>query len=235
MTWSGGASGSAGGAERDEQRREVLDGRVGVRHPGRARRGSRRARRRRRAAGPPPPTRRTRPTSRAQPHPATSPRRNGRPWVRNPDPMMSTPSSRSGRSRRPRSMQPLRVLGGQAHLQHRDVAERVHHRQGTQAPWSRPRLPCWCTGSVSGIRDVTRRARSFAPEWRTSSDRSARGSRRSRRPAGRPARWRTGQGAVSQCAETMRIAVGRGRSWPSWVSCEVHSTSSSRGGAPCPM
>ena len=22
---------------------------------------------------------------------------------------------------------------------------------GTQAPWSSPRLGCWCTGSVSGI------------------------------------------------------------------------------------
>ncbi len=26
---------------------------------------------------------------------------------------------------------------------------------GTQAPWSSPRLPCWCTRSVSGNIDVT--------------------------------------------------------------------------------
>ena len=29
---------------------------------------------------------------------------------------------------------------------------------GTQAPWSRPRRGCWCTGSVSGISAAIRRA-----------------------------------------------------------------------------
>ena len=29
---------------------------------------------------------------------------------------------------------------------------------GTQAPWSRPREACWCTGSVLGIIAATRAA-----------------------------------------------------------------------------
>jgi hypothetical protein len=27
---------------------------------------------------------------------------------------------------------------------------------GTQAPWSRPRLVCWCTGSLAGISPAIR-------------------------------------------------------------------------------
>ena len=33
---------------------------------------------------------------------------------------------------------------------------------GTQAPWSRPRLGCWWTGSVSGIIAATRAANAEA-------------------------------------------------------------------------
>ena len=33
---------------------------------------------------------------------------------------------------------------------------------GTQAPWSSPRLGCWCTGAVSGISRATSRARARA-------------------------------------------------------------------------
>ncbi len=33
---------------------------------------------------------------------------------------------------------------------------------GTQAPWSRPRLVCWCTGSVSGMTAATSPASSPA-------------------------------------------------------------------------
>src|SRR6185369_3776045 len=42
-------------------------------------------------------------------------------------------------------------------------------------------------------------------------------------------------GADSQCAETIRIAVGRGRSADHAASWLVQSLSSTRGGAPCPM
>ncbi len=33
---------------------------------------------------------------------------------------------------------------------------------GTQAPWSRPRLACWCTGSAAGIIAATRAASALA-------------------------------------------------------------------------
>ena len=33
---------------------------------------------------------------------------------------------------------------------------------GTQAPWSRPRLVCWCTGSLAGIIAATRCASAVA-------------------------------------------------------------------------
>ena len=33
---------------------------------------------------------------------------------------------------------------------------------GTQAPWSRPRLVCWCTGSLAGIIAATRWASAVA-------------------------------------------------------------------------
>ena len=55
--------------------------------------------------------------------------RNGKPWVVNPEPMTSTPSSRSGRSRAPRSQQALRVEGRHGDLQHRDVGVGIHDGQ----------------------------------------------------------------------------------------------------------
>ena len=88
--------------------------------------------------------------------------RNGSPWVRKPEPMISTPSSRSGRSRWPSSS---RRVGS-------DVGSDIWRTgmspsgymifSGTQAPWSRPRLACWCTGSLAGIIAATRWASAVA-------------------------------------------------------------------------
>jgi len=33
---------------------------------------------------------------------------------------------------------------------------------GTHAPWSRPRLGCWCAGALSGISEATSRANADA-------------------------------------------------------------------------
>ena len=124
MTWRAGLLGVGGGTEGDEQRRVVLDGRVRVGHARRRGLVATRARRRRRGPAPRRPRRRSRVD---QPGAAASMRnsvRNGSPWVRKPEPMISTPSSRSGRSRSPSAEQPDRVVGRQRHLQHRDVGRR---------------------------------------------------------------------------------------------------------------
>ena len=55
-----------------------------------------------------------------------------------------------------------RVVGGQRELKHRDVASGYMIRSGTHAPWSSPRLACWCTGSELGIIAATRSARAVA-------------------------------------------------------------------------
>ena len=103
MTWMPGLLGVGGRAEGDEQRRVVLDGRVGVGHARAPWPGSRRARRRRRGPARRRPRRRSPSTSRARRRRCGTRVRNGSPWVRKPEPMISTPSSRSGRSRSPSS------------------------------------------------------------------------------------------------------------------------------------
>ena len=129
MTWMPGSSAVGGRTERDEERRVVLDGRVGVGHAGRLGAVVATARRRRRGRA------RRRPTGRS---PSTSPGasasmrnslRKGSPWVRKPEPMISTPSSRSGRSRSPSLIRRCGSCGGQRHLQDRDVGLGEHDLQ----------------------------------------------------------------------------------------------------------
>ena len=76
--------------------------------------------------------------------------RNGRPWVRKPEPMTSTPSSRSGRSRRPISISRSGSWVGMLICSTGTSPSGYITFSGTHAPWSSPRCGCWCTGSVSG-------------------------------------------------------------------------------------
>ena len=145
--------------------------------------------------------------------------RNGSPWVRKPEPMISTPSSRSGRSRSPSVEQPHRVVGGQRHLQHRDVGLGVHDPQ--RHPGAVVEAAAGVLVDRLGGRHQRRRSAGRAP-WRRASRRSSgstsRRSRRSRRPAARRSALRL-TGADSQCALTIRIAFGRGRSAAQAASC----------------
>ena len=103
-------------------------------------------------------------TSNSEDHPGTSFRvimagvTNGSPWVRNPDPMTSTPVSRSGRSRSPSDSSASGSDVGMDSCSTGTSASGYMTLSGTQAPWSRPRLGCWCAGALSGISDATSRA-----------------------------------------------------------------------------
>ena len=134
--------------------------------------------------------------------------------MRKPEPMISTPSSRSGRSRLAE-----RRSAGAGSWVGSDIwstgmsASGYMIRSGTHAPWSSPRRGVLVhrlgVGHQRG--DPRRPARRRRGSRRSSGSTSAR-SRRSRRPAPTPLA-RTGEiGADSQWALTIRIAVGRGRS-----------------------
>ena len=76
--------------------------------------------------------------------------------------MISTPSSRSGRSRSPSCISRTGSWVGSDIWSTGMSASGYMIFSGTQAPWSRPRLACWCTGSVLGIIAATRRASAVA-------------------------------------------------------------------------
>ena len=65
--------------------------------------------------------------------------------------MISTPSSRSGRSRSPSLSSRSGSWVGSDSCSTGMSASGYMIRSGTQAPWSSPREVCWCTGSVAGI------------------------------------------------------------------------------------
>ena len=184
---SGQVVGGSGGAERDEQRREVLGARVGepggrgvvqeveqrVDVPG----CERLAR----------PRRRTPPTSAGAGASPVSPKSSQRRlWVVKPEPTISTPSSRSGASLRPISNSSRGSRRRHRDLQHRDVGlgEHLHQRHVGAVVQAAVRVlvdrRCRARGSSAahvGGQLAARRAR------RTSPGSSARGSPRSRRPA----------------------------------------------------
>ena len=64
--------------------------------------------------------------------------RNGSPWVRKPEPTISTPSSRSGRSRSPSASRRTGSWVGSDICSTGMSASGYMIRSGTQAPWSRP-------------------------------------------------------------------------------------------------
>ncbi len=88
--------------------------------------------------------------------------RNGSPWVRNPDPITSTPDSRSGRSRAPSASREAGSDVGSDSCSTGTSASGYMIFSGTHAPWSSPRLGCWCTGDASGISDATSAANAVA-------------------------------------------------------------------------
>ena len=108
--------------------------------------------------------------------------------------------------------QAVRVVGGQRHLQHRDVGLGVHDLQRHPRAVVEPARDVLVDGLAA--RASSPRRAGPAP-WRRASRRSSGSTsartRRSRRPAARGSRVRL-TGADSQCALTMRIAFGRGRS-----------------------
>ena len=108
--------------------------------------------------------------------------------------------------------QPVRVVGGQRHLQHRDVGLGVHDLQ------RHPRAVVEAAGgvlvdrlAVGHHRRDPLRQRAWRRASRRSSGSTSARTRRSRRPAARRLADRL-TGADSQWALTMRIAFGRGRS-----------------------
>ena len=129
-SWSTGALGVGRRAEGDEQRREVLDRRVGVRHARAPRCGSRPARRRRRGPAPRRPRRRSPPTSPGRRLPGQSGRVEERQAVGH-EAGADDEHALLAQGPQPRAQgeQPVGVVGGHAQLQHRDVGLGVHDLQ----------------------------------------------------------------------------------------------------------
>ena len=73
----------------------------------------------------------------------------------NPEPTTRTPSSRSGRNRRPSSISRAGSWVGRLSCRTGTSACGYITFSGTQAPWSSPRPAATCTGSVSGISAAT--------------------------------------------------------------------------------
>lgn len=80
----------------------------------------------------------------------------------NPEPMTRVPSSRRGASRAPNSSSWADLWVGMDSWSTGMSASGNMAISGSQAPWSRPRLGCWWTGSSWGIIAATRRARALA-------------------------------------------------------------------------
>ena len=76
--------------------------------------------------------------------------------------MISTPSSRSGRSRSPSFISRCGSSVGSDICSTGMSASGYMIFSGTHAPWSRPREACWWTGSPSGIIAATRCASAVA-------------------------------------------------------------------------